>query len=331
MVKIALIGVGYWGKNLARVFSQLGNLAVICDSDPVQLARMKQLYKDIKTCGDYAEILKDSHVDGVAVVTPAITHYAVAKKALEAGKHVFVEKPMTLSAAEGEELTGIAEKKDLRLMVGHLMEYHPAVEALKSLIDSGDLGRIYYVYSQRLNLGKIRQDENALWSFAPHDLSVILYLLGEGVTKVYATGESYLQDGIEDVVFVNLRYKDGRIANVHLSWLDPNKKRELTIVGSKKMAIFDDMQAEEKLKIYDKGADINTSYQSYGEFLTLRFGSVYIPKIEMKEPLLIECRHFIDCIENKRQPRSDGKDGLRVTRLLEAAQRSLKQGVPVSL
>ena len=331
MVKIALIGVGYWGKNLARVFSQLGNLAVICDSDPGQLARMKQLYNGIKTCGDYAEILKDPCIDGVAIVTPAITHYAVAKKALEAGKHVFVEKPMTLSAAEGEELVRIAGKKDLRLMVGHLMEYHPAVEALKSLIDSGDLGRIYYVYSQRLNLGKIRQDENALWSFAPHDLSVILYLLGEGVTKVYATGESYLQDGIEDVVFVNLRYKDGRIANVHLSWLDPNKKRELTIVGSKKMAIFDDMQAEEKLRIYDKGADINTSYQSYGEFLTLRFGSVYAPKIEMKEPLLIECRHFRDCIENKKEPRSDGKDGLRVTRLLEAAQGSLKQGVPVSL
>ena len=248
-----------------------------------------------------------------------------------ADKDVLVEKPMAMNAKDAEEMLELSKKKGRILMVGHLLLYHPVVDRLKEMIGSGDLGKIYYIYTQRVNLGVIRQDENALLSFAPHDLSVILHLLGDEPVVVSAHGESYIQSGIEDVVFVSLRFSDGKMANVHLSWLDPHKLRRVTIVGSKKMVVFDDMEVSEKLKIYDKGVG-SISYDTYGEYLSLRFGDITIPSIRMMEPLRAEADHFRQCIESRKEPKTNGRDGLRVVRILNGAQQSLKQkGFPVSL
>ncbi len=261
------------------------------------------------------------------IATSAKTHYELVKKALLHDKHVYVEKPFTLNVTEAEELVKLAEEKDKILMVGHLLEYHPAVEKLKELIDNGELGKIYYLYSQRVNLGKIRQDENALWSFAPHDISIILYLLGTEPVNISARGNAYLQDKIEDVVFMSLYFPGRVMAHFHLSWLDPHKIRKLTIVGSEKMAVFDDMESEEKVRIYDKGVTRkNKDFVSYDEFLTLRFGDIFIPHITMAEPLKRECQHFLNCIKENKAPRSDGRDGLRVVKVLAAAQKSLERG-----
>jgi predicted dehydrogenase len=248
-----------------------------------------------------------------------------------ADKDVLVEKPLALNAQDAEEMLEISEKRKRILMVGHLLIYHPVVDRLKEMVASGELGKIHYIYTQRVNLGVIRQDENALWSFAPHDLSVILYLLGEQPIILSAHGESYIQKGIEDVVFLSLRFPDGKMANIHLSWLDPHKLRRITIVGSKKMVVFDDMEASEKLKIYDKGVK-NLSYDTYGEYLSLRFGDITIPGIKMVEPLRTEAEHFIQCIESRKPPKTGGQDGLQVIKILIAAQQSLKEkGFPVSL
>ena len=241
-----------------------------------------------------------------------------------ADKDVLVEKPMALNTKDAEEMLEIAEKRKRILMVGHLLIYHPVVDRLKEMVDSGELGRIYYIYTQRVNLGVIRQDENALLSFAPHDLSVILYLLEEEPMVVTAHGESYIQKGIEDVVFLGLQFSDGKMANIHLSWLDPHKLRRITIVGSKKMVVFDDMEASEKLKIYDKGVK-NLSYDTYGEYLSLRFGDITIPSIKMVEPLRAEAEHFIQSIESRKEPKTGGRDGLKVVKILMAAQESLKK------
>ncbi|MEW6376467.1 MAG: Gfo/Idh/MocA family oxidoreductase, partial [Thermodesulfobacteriota bacterium] len=265
------------------------------------------------------------------VASSAISHYSLSKEILLADKDVLVEKPMALNTRDAQEMLEIAERKKKILMVGHLLIYHPVIDRLKEMIASGELGRIYYIYTQRVNLGVIRQDENALLSFAPHDLSVILHLLGEEPVDVSAHGESYIQKGIEDVVFLSLRFSDGRMANIHLSWLDPHKLRRITIVGSKKMVVFDDMEASEKLKIYDKGVR-NLSYDTYGEYLSLRFGDITIPNIKMVEPLRAEAEHFIQCIESRNKPKTGGQDGLRVINILMAAQESLKKkGVPISL
>ena len=217
-------------------------------------------------------------------------------------------------------------------MVGHLLEYHPVIDNLKRMIESGELGKIYYIYSQRLNLGTVREDENALWNFAPHDISCILYLLGKEPVDISARGQSYLRDGVEDVVFFTLTFADNSMANIHVSWLDPHKVRKLTIVGSNKMAVFDDLEANEKLRVYDKGAQFGTDYDSFAEYIGLRFGDITIPYIRVGEPLRAECNHFLECVKSRTQPRSDGHDGLRVVRVLDAAQRSLKNnGKPVKL
>jgi predicted dehydrogenase len=233
-----------------------------------------------------------------------------------------------LEVAQGEELVRLAEEKKRILMVGHIMEYHSATLKLKEYIKNGELGKIYYVYSTRLNLGKVRDIENALWSFAPHDISMILFLLEKDPISVTATGECYLQKdkGIEDVAFLNMQFEDGIMAHVHVSWLDPHKERRLTVVGEKKMAVFDDSKSAEKIVIYDKGVNIKTDYSTYGEYLSLRFGDILIPQIESTEPLKVECQHFIDCVQTRKPSRSDGRDGLRVLRVLDAAQRSLKMG-----
>ena len=334
MIEVAVVGVGGWGKNLARNYYQLpeANLRYICDLDDGKLETMRQLYPGTTTSDSYGEILKDADLDAVVIATTGPTHYALAKQALEAGKDVYVEKPFVLEVDQALELTEMAERDSRILMVGHLLEYHPVITRLKSMIDAGELGDVYYVYSQRLNLGTVREDENALWNFAPHDISSILYLLGKEAVDVSARGQDYLQRDVEDVVFLTLTFEDKTMAHIHVSWLDPHKVRKLTIVGSDKMAVFDDLEAAEKLKIYDKGAKLSQDYDTFAEYIGLRFGDITIPHVKVGEPLRIECLHFVDCVANRKQPLSDGRDGLRVVQVLDAAQRSLKNnGVPVSI
>jgi len=328
MIRIGQIGVGAWGKNLLRNFATLGDCQVVAcsDLDSGVLERVEDTYPHIRVSPDPLEVIKNPEVQAVVVATPASTHYGLAKQALQVGKDVFVEKPLTLSLKDAEDLVDTAERQGRILMVGHLMEYHPALVQLKQYIDEGQLGEVYYIYSTRVNLGKIRKDENALWSFAPHDISMALYLLGEEPKRVAAVGQYYLQVGVEDVAFLTLHFCDRIMAHIHVSWLDPHKIRKLTVVGSKKMAVFDDTQSAEMIRLYDKGVDQVFDYETYGEALSLRVGDVIIPRVKMSEPLRIECQHFLDCIARRRPPRSDGQDGLRVVRVLEAAQQSMDQG-----
>ncbi|RPJ11193.1 MAG: gfo/Idh/MocA family oxidoreductase [Deltaproteobacteria bacterium] len=333
MVGVAVVGAGAWGKNHIRVFSEIPKvrLKYICDQDPSKLVSVLKSFPQTPGMNCLDPILEDPEVQGVVIASSAVSHASLAKAALAADKDVLVEKPMALNPKDAEEMLALAEERKRILMVGHLLIYHPAVDRLKEMVASGELGKIHYIYTQRVNLGIIRQDENALWSFAPHDLSVILHLLGEDPTVVSAHGESYIQKGIADVVFVSLRFPDGMMANIHLSWLDPHKLRKVTIVGSKKMVVFDDMEASEKLKIYDKGVG-SPSYATYGEYLTLRFGDITIPSIKMKEPLRAEAEHFIECMETRKEPKTGGRDGLKVVNLLVAAQKSLeKKGAPVMI
>jgi predicted dehydrogenase len=333
MINVAVVGAGAWGKNHIRVFSEIQNvrLKYICDNDPSKLLSIRKAYPQSAVVEDLKPILLDPEVTGVIVASSATSHYSLSKEILLANKDVLVEKPMALNPKDAEEILEIAEKGGKILMVGHLLIYHPVIDRLKEMVVSGELGKVYYIYTQRVNLGVIRQDENALLSFAPHDLSVILHLLEEEPVRVSAHGESYIQHGIEDVVFVSLRFSDGKMANIHLSWLDPHKLRRITIVGSKKMVVFDDMESSEKLKIYDKGVR-NLSYDTYGEYLSLRFGDITIPSIKMVEPLRAEAEHFIQCIESRKEPKTGGRDGVKVVNILTAAQQSLKKkGVPISL
>jgi predicted dehydrogenase len=333
MVGIAVVGAGAWGKNHIRVFSEIPNvrLKYVCDQDPSKLLSLQKAYPQTKMVENLDSILRDPEVRGVVVASSALSHYSLSKEIMMADKDLLVEKPMALNTQDAREMLEIAEKRKRILMVGHLLIYHPVVDRLKEMVASGELGRIYYIYSQRVNLGVIRQDENALLSFAPHDLSVIFYLLEEEPVVVTAHGECYIQKGIEDVVFLGLQFSDGKMANIHLSWLDPHKLRRITIVGSKKMVVFDDMEASEKLKIYDKGVK-NLSYDTYGEYLSLRFGDITIPNIKMTEPLRAEAEHFIQCIGSRKEPKTGGRDGLKVVKILTAAQESLKKkGAPVDL
>ncbi len=333
MIDIAVVGAGAWGRNHIRVFSEIPNvrLKYICDRDPSRLAALQKNYPQSKMVEDLKPILRDPEVQGVVVASSAVSHYSLSKELLMADRDVLVEKPMALSSKDAEEMLKIAEGRKRILMVGHLLIYHPVVDRLKEMVTSGELGKLYYIYTQRVNLGIIRQDENALLSFAPHDLSVILYLLEEEPIAVTAHGESYIQKGIEDVVFLGLQFSDGKMANIHLSWLDPHKLRRITIVGAKKMVVFDDMEASEKLKIYDKGVK-NLSYDTYGEYLGLRFGDITIPSIKIAEPLRAEAEHFIQSIESRKEPKTGGWDGLKVVKILMAAQESLKKkGYPIRL
>jgi predicted dehydrogenase len=333
MINIAVVGAGAWGRNHIRVFSEIPNvrLRYVCDQDPSKLRWLQEAYPQTKTVEDLKPILQDPEVRGVVVASSALSHYSLSKEILQAGKDVLVEKPMALSVNDAEEMIEISERRKRILMVGHLLIYHPVVDRLKEMVASGELGKIYYIYTQRVNLGVIRQDENALLSFAPHDVSVILHLLEEEPVRVTGCGESYIQQGIEDVAFLGLQFSDGKMANIHLSWLDPHKLRKITIVGSKKMAVFDDMEVSEKLKVYDKGVK-NLSYDTYGEYLSLRFGDITIPSIKMMEPLRAEAEHFIRSIESRKEPKTGGRDGLKVVKILMAAQESLKKkGFPVSL
>ena len=333
-VSVGVVGVGGWGKNLARNYSQLpgAQLRYLCDLDQSLLESLQQSCRPQNITTEFSDLLNDPDLQAVIIATPGPTHYELAKQALLCGKDVYVEKPFVLKSAQAQDLIELAQEHNSVLMVGHLLEYHPVVEKLKQLIESGELGDIHYIYSQRLNLGTVRPDESALWSLAPHDISVILYLLGKTPTDIAARGQAYLQENIEDVTFLNINFDGKTMANVHVSWLDPHKTRKITIVGSKRMAVFDDLEPSEKLRIYDKGVDINTNYDSFAEYIGLRFGEISIPHIKMGEPLRTECEHFLGCVRSRQTPKSDGYDGLRVVQILEAADASLQQnGHPVSL
>jgi predicted dehydrogenase len=323
-LRVGVAGLGYWGPNLARNFAAISGceLAWCCDGSAAARERAGALFPGVRVTGEFDQLLADPALDAVALATPVPTHAELAVRVLDAGKHCFVEKPLAQSVADAELVVRAASANDRTLMVGHLLEYHPGVQKLKALADSGELGeQIYYIYGNRLNLGKLRADENALWSLGAHDVSVVLYLAGEEPHEVVAHGESYVREGVEDVVFCFLRFPSGLTAHLHLSWLDPHKERRFTIVGSRRMATFDDMALEGKLTVYDKGFDEDS--RGYGEYIT-RSGDIFSPRISNREPLRIECEHFIECIRLGEPPRSDGASGLSVVRVLEQLQRSLE-------
>ena len=326
-VRLAVIGCGDWGKNLVREFYQSpqADLVSCCDTQEDRLAGIQRAFPKITSTASAEAILSDPSIEAVVIATPAVTHAELTLRALEAGKHVFVEKPIALAPADAQRCVDAARAAQRCLMVGHLLRYHPAFLALKRLVEEGSLGTVRYIYTQRLNLGRIRKDENALWSLAPHDVSMVLELFGAIPTAVAAHGAGYVQERIEDVVFVTLQFPQGQLAHIHLSWLDPHKIRKITVVGSQKMVTFDDMEPTEKLRIYDKGA--MRDYDSYGDWwITLRSGDIQIPRVDLTEPLKRECQHFLECVREGKPPLSDGEDGLRVLRVLDAAQRSLGQG-----
>jgi predicted dehydrogenase len=327
-LRIGVVGLGYWGPNIARNFASVPGceLAWCCDSSPEALARIGESFPQTRLTDDLGELLADRDLDAVAVSTPVPTHAELSVRVLEAGKHCFVEKPLAQSVPDAERAVAAARENGRILMVGHLLEYHPGVRKLKQLSDGGELGeRIFYIYGNRLNLGKLRADENALWSLGAHDVSVALHLIGEEPEECIAQGASFVRDGVQDVVFCYLRFPSGIVAHLHLSWLDPHKERRLTVVGARRMATFDDMQIEGKLTIYDKGFDEDT--RSWGEYIA-RSGDTFSPRIPNVEPLRIECEHFIECIRSGAEPRSDGNSGLRVVRVLERLQESLDQHRP---
>jgi len=334
MVGLAVIGAGRWGKNLVRNFAGLpgAELRYICDANEKVRKAMAGMHPKATVTGDSQEILDDNGVEAVVVAVDVPSHYEVAKACLLAGKHTYVEKPLTLSGTESQELIDLASARGVKLMVGHLLEYHPAVGYMKDVIHKGAVGQPLYLCFQRVNLGIVRKEENAWWSLAPHDISVACYLFDAEPVSVSASGHAYLQDGIEDVVFANLKFADGRMAHIHVSWLDPHKIRKVTLVGSQKMVVFDDMEASEKIRVYDKGAYVERSVASYAEAITLRTGDILIPKISNDEPLRLECEHFVDCVLKGTEPRSNGADGLRVVKVLEAGSASLARGgEPVTL
>ena len=324
-VRIGVAGLGYWGPNLARNFAAIPGceLAWCCDGDGGARERAAARFPGVRVTAELDELLADPALDAVALATPVPSHAELATRVLEAGKHCFVEKPLAQSVADAERVLAAAQASGRVLMVGHLLEYHPGVQKLKELTDSGALGdHIYYIYGNRLNLGKIRADENALWSLGAHDVSVVLHLAGEEPWEAVAHGESYVRTGVEDVVFCFLRFPSGLCAHLHLSWLDPHKERRFTVVGSRQMATFDDMAREGKLTIYDKGFDEDA--HGYGEYIT-RSGAIFSPQIPNVEPLRVECEHFVHCVRRGETPRSDGVSGLRVVRVLEQLQRSLEE------
>jgi predicted dehydrogenase len=323
-IAVGVAGVGYWGSNLARNLDRIPGCDLVwcCDNEPVRLESAAAAYPEVRTSTSLDELLSDRRLDAVALATPVVDHAAMAERVLEAGKHCFVEKPLARSVADGRRLCSLAEERGRLLMVGHLLEFHPAVAALRGLLEGGELGQVRYIYSQRLNLGKLRFDENALWSLGAHDVSVVLSLTGEMPVEVSARGQGYLRETVEDVVFAFLRFPSGIVAHLHLSWLDPHKERRLTVVGSRRMATFDDMAPERKLTVFDKGFDPEAD--SPGDYVA-RSGAAQSPQIDAEEPLRLELEHFVECVRTQARPRTDGENGLRVVNVLEALQQSLDE------
>lgn len=331
-VRIAQVGLGYWGPNLLRNMLTVPDAQVVAvaDLDRNRLMEIAQNGRSIATTTDYREVLARPDVDAVVIATPAASHGQLAQEALSAGKHVLIEKPLAATVDEGNRLVELADRKGLVLMVGHTFLYNAAVRRLKQYLDDGELGDVFYIYSQRLNLGRVRHDVNALWNFAPHDVSILLYLLRQSPVEVTARGFAYLQQNVEDVVFMTLVFPGNISAHVHISWLDPHKVRQMTVVGSRKMAVYDDVSADARIVLYDRGvdrvptADSPRDFKTFAEFqLRLRSGDVTIPSFKFPEPLRLECQHFIECIQEGKPPLTDGRHGLEVVKVLAAAQRSI--------
>ena len=333
MINIGVIGCGYWGPNHIRNFNSLSNCRVLicCDKDAARLEHMKRIYPAIETTIKADDLFKEPRLDAVIIATPVSTHYDLAKGALLSGKHVLVEKPMSHSVETCLSLIKLAKDMNRVLMVGHTFEYTAAVNKVKELIEAGELGEPLYISSVRVNLGLFQTDINVSWDLAPHDISIITYLLGELPESVNCQGKSHYKKDIEDVASITLNYANGVIAFIHSSWLDPNKIRKTTVVGSEKMLVYDDVETQEKIKIYDKGVDAPPYYDTYGDFqFTYRYGDIYSPRLDDYEPLKRQSEHFLDCIENGLRPRSCGRSGLGVVSILEAASESLrKQGMAV--
>ncbi len=337
------MGAGYWGPNIIRNFYENPAccLTAVCDQDTDALNRLKEMYgPQFRYETDYSALLEDSQIQAIAVVTNIPSHLPLAKAALEAGKHVFVEKPLAMTAEDCRTLGQLAEKNSKTLMVGHTFVYNPAVRTLKDIVNSGELGDIYYFHSKRVNLGRVQTKFNALWSLAVHDISIVLYLFDELPTEVRAWGNAFITPGVEDVVFLNLTFPSGKLAHMHVSWLDPEKKRQVTLVGSRKMVVYDDVSLDQKIAIYDKGVDkilTDSTYPEYKDFsefqLLVRSGNVTLPHLNFVEPLKVECQHFIDCATGKiDKPLSGWPEGEAVVRVLEAGQISLEQaGHPVEI
>jgi predicted dehydrogenase len=321
MTRIGLAGLGYWGPNLARNLDGLADLTWLCDVNQAARDRFAPRYPRARVTGDFQEMLSDPELDAVVIATPVPTHYALARGALSARKHVLVEKPPAMLVEEMDELVRLAEAGDLVLMPGHLLLYHPGVQTVKRLIDDGELGEVLCVYGNRQNLGVIREDENALWSLGVHDLSVVLYLVGEEPEEAVALGRDFLTPGVEDVVFCYLRFPSGKIAHMHLSWLDPHKMRKMTVVGTEKMVVFDDMELERKVTVYEKAPWKRA--ESYGEWQT-RTGDIHIPKVATDEPLKLECEHFLELVRGNGDRRRVARDGAMVVRALERLTESLR-------
>ncbi len=333
-LKVGVIGSGAWGRNHVRTVAGLADaeLAAVCDTDPKTRERVARQYPGTLVTDDLGALLE--RCDAVIVASPAGTHAAMARRCIEAGKPCLVEKPFALSVRDAEAVAALGVERKVPVLAGHLLIFHAAVERLRTLVQGGELGKIFYLYGLRVNLGQVRQDENALWSFGPHDVSVALHLLGETPVRVAAQGKSYLQPKIEDVVFLTMEFASGVLAHVQLSWLDPHKERKLTVVGAKQMVVFDDMEPREKLRIYDKGVDRPPEYGSFGESLAIREGDIFVPRIPTVEPLAAELAHFVRVARGGESPRpgAGAEDGVRVVRVLEAASRSLaSRGAPEAL
>ncbi len=327
MIRVGVIGFGYWGPNFVRVFRGLPDcrLVGVVDTREDALHAVAAMHPGVGTFPS-VEALLDHGVDAVVVATPASTHFDIARQLLEANLDVLVEKPLALSVEHGRALADLAAKKRRVLMVGHLLEYHPALVQFRDTVRSGELGRLYYLYATRVNLGKVRAAESALWDLAPHDISVIRFLTDAKPLHVSAQGGVYLRPGLEDVVFATITFEDGIVANLHVSWLDPHKVRRVTVVGDRRMAVFDDMEPTEKIRIIDKGIDTTEHYESFHDAISERIGDIRIPPVRPGEPLKFEAQHFLDCVADRRTPRTDAESGIRVLEVLEAIENSIRSG-----
>ncbi|MES2474683.1 MAG: Gfo/Idh/MocA family oxidoreductase [Verrucomicrobiota bacterium] len=334
-MSIGVVGLGYWGPNLARNFSMLPDcrLGALCDFDPERLEKIGFSYPGVPKFSDLESMLTDAAVDAVAIATPVPSHYQLAKAALMAGKHVLVEKPFASSVAECEELASLAMDLNLRLMIGHTFLYSEPIRVIKEIVDSGDLGDIRYINSQRLNLGLFHKDINVVWDLAPHDLSIILHLLGKSPDSVNCQGNAHITPGIEDVSNISLGFPSGQFATVQSSWLEPRKVRQMTIVGTRKMIVYDDIQPMEKIRIYDTRVERPPHYANFGEFqYSYHYGDSFIPYLQQLEPLRQMCQHFVDCINSGTEPLTGSRNGLDVVRILEACSKSLKaNGAAISI
>ncbi len=328
-LKVGVIGCGYWGPNLIRNLNSLEGctLKTICDTSESRLGHMKKLYPDVEVEKDYEHMLAKSHVDAVAIATPVRFHYKMVKASLLAGKHTFVEKPMASSSAQCEELIAIAKERKLTLMVGHTFLYSEVVRKIKKIVDSGDLGDLRYISARRLNLGLYQKDINVTWDLAPHDIAIILHIMQDEPVSVNCRGEAHVTPGIEDVTMLCLNFDRARSALIHSSWLDPRKIREMTIVGAKRMIVYDDVATLEKIKVFDARVERPPHYDSFAEFhYSYHYGDMYAPYVKQEEPLRVQCQHFVDCIRDSKTPLTSGQRGLQVVKILEAASESLKRG-----